>query len=231
MTLDRYLAVARPLGAAIVVAFSLSVAPALGQAPPADPTVLTPPVGTLPAPPTPPVATAPATQNTVTTTGPVNSTTSISVGTLAGQVLTWIAAVFSVPVGTLITAWLYRLFAKAGIDITDAMRARLQEMIVNGLNVGAKTAAADLRNKGNVEIKNATIRSTVAYVQEHGAAELKAIGVDPNSNIAVDAIKARIETAINDVNQPTPKVLTELPVTPVAPTNSDKVTTAAPSKT
>jgi hypothetical protein len=51
------------------------------------------------------------------------------------------------------------------------------------------------------------VASTVAYVQDHGADTLKKLGIDPNSNIAVDAIKARIETAINDPAAPTPPVL------------------------
>src|ERR1700731_3322155 len=51
-----------------------------------------------------------ATTNTVQTTGPVTADTTISVGTLAGQVLTWAAAAFSVPIGSLLTVWLVRLF-------------------------------------------------------------------------------------------------------------------------
>ena len=154
---------------------------------------------------------APATQNTVTTTGPVSSETTISVGTLAGQVLTWIASVFSVPIGGLLTAWLYRLFTKAGVDMTDAMRARLQEIVVNGINHGAQKASADIAGRGRVDIKNTAVAHAINYVQEHGADELKALGVDPNSNVAVDVIKARIETAITDANTPTNKVLDPTP--------------------
>lgn len=160
---------------------------------------------------------APATQNVVTTTGPVTSDTTISVGTLAGQALTWLAFAFGAPIGTLLTAWLYRLFAKAGVDMTDAMRARLQQMVINGINIGAHKAATDLAGKGRIEIKNAAVASAVSYVQEHGAAELKAIGIDPNSNIAIDAIKARIETAIVDVNTPTNKILDAAPLPPSSP--------------
>jgi hypothetical protein len=148
-----------------------------------------------------------ATQNTITTTGPVTSDTVISLGTLAGQVLTWVMAVFGVPVGTLLTAWLYRLFTKAGVDITDAMRDRLQQMVVNGLNIGAATATTELAGKGQIAIKNRAIQRAVLYVQEHGAQELKAMGINPTSNIAVDAINARIQTAITDANTPTPKIL------------------------
>lgn len=148
-----------------------------------------------------------ATTNTVTTTGPVTSDTTISVGTLAGQVLTWVVAVFGVPIGSLLTAWLYRLFQQAGVTMTDSMRARLQEMVVNGLNIGVAKATAGMTGKAPVQIKNEAVEHAIDYVQLHGANELKALGFDPSSNIAVDAIKARIETAITDINTPTPKVL------------------------
>ncbi len=132
---------------------------------------------------------------------------SISVGTLASEVLTWVVAVFGVPIGTLLTAWLYRLFAKAGIDMTDAMRARLQDTVINGINFGAKIAEAEMAGKGQIAIKNRAIEHAISYVQEHGAAELKKVGVDPYSGTAVDAIRARIETAITDASAPTPKIL------------------------
>lgn len=148
-----------------------------------------------------------ATTNTVTTTGPVTSDTTISVGTLAGQVLTWVVAVFGVPIGSLLTAWLYRLFQQAGVTMTDSMRARLQEMVVNGLNIGVARATAGMDGKAPLQIKNEAVEHAINYVQLHGADELKALGFDPSSNIAVDAIKARIETAITDTNTPTPKVL------------------------
>lgn len=163
--------------------------------------------------------------NTITTTAPVTSETTISVGTLAGQVLTWIAAVFSVPLGTLAAAWLYRLFALAGVQTTEVMRQRLQEMIVNGLNVGARKAENELRGRGQIEIKNKAVAETVQYVQKHGADTLKYLGVDPASNKAVEAIKARIETAIADAATPTPAVLTPPPPVPVpAPPDRPGVT-------
>jgi hypothetical protein len=191
----------------LAVAALLAAAP-IASAQPAPETPLTG-YGTSTAVPLPPPAPGipAATQNTVTTTGPVTSDTTISVGTLAGQVLTWIAAVFGVPIGGLLTAWLYRLSRLAGVQITDAMRARLQDIVVNGLNIGVKKAATDLRGRGQVDVKNEAVAHAVEYVQVHGADSLKALGIDPGSDLAVEAIKARIETAITDVNAPTPKVL------------------------
>lgn len=148
-----------------------------------------------------------ATQNTITTTAPVTSETTISVGTLAGQVLNWMAVVFGVPIGTLLSAWLWRLFTSAGLTIGDQARARLQQMVINGLNASAKAAEGALEGRGKIVVKNQVIAGAVTYVQQHGADTLKQLGVDPYSNIAVDAIKARIETAIADPMTPTPAVL------------------------
>lgn len=160
--------------------------------------------------------TAPAaTQNTITTTAPVTSETTISVGTVASQALQWVVAVFGAVLGTAGTALLMRMFKAAGLSISDAARARLQEMVINGLNISAKAAEDSLAGKGKIAIKNAIVADAVNYVQAHGAETLKQLGVDPNSNLAVDAIKARIETAIADPMSPTPAVLD-----PVTPANS-----------
>jgi hypothetical protein len=154
------------------------------------------------------VAPAPAaTQNTVTTTGPVSSETTISVGSLAGEVLQWLAAAFGVPIGGLLTAWLYRLFKLAGVQVSDGLRSKLQEIIVNGLNAGAKVEAANMQGKDQIAIKNAVVQQAVVYAQAHGADTIKALGLDPQSGAAVEAIKARIETAIADPTVPTPAVL------------------------
>ena len=148
-----------------------------------------------------------ATQNTITTTAPVTSNTTISTGTVAGTVLTWAATAFGGVLTGAITTLIYRLFNEAGIRMSDAARARLQEIVVNGLNIGAKIAAENLAGKGQVEVKNEVVAQAVAYTQAHGAATIKTLGLDPTSGAAVEAIKARIETAIADPNTPTPAVL------------------------
>ena len=157
---------------------------------------------------TPAVAPAPAvTQNTVTTTGPVKSETTISVGTLAGSILNWIMVAFGPVIGSMVVLILVRTLKKLGIDATDSMRARLQEIVVNGLNAGAKNATEQMQGKDQITIKNAVVAQAVAYTQAHGADEIKALGLDPHSGPAVEAIKARIETAINDPTMPTPPIL------------------------
>jgi hypothetical protein len=144
---------------------------------------------------------------TITTSAPVSAETTISLGTYAGQALMWLAAAFSVPVGTILTGWLFRLFKLAGVQATDQMRQKLQEIVVNGLNAAAANNADRFQDLGKVEIRNVVIRDAIRYAQDHGAETIKALGLDPSSGAAVEAIKARIETAITDPTVPTPTVV------------------------
>lgn len=155
-----------------------------------------------------PAAVAPAaTQNTITTSGPVSSNTTISAGTLAGQVLAWATLAFGGGLSTLLGTLIYRALKLVGVKITDAARARLGDVILNAMNFGAKKAEEDLAGKDPIEIKNAAVAFAVAYVQAHGAETIKTLGLDPTSGAAVEAIKARIATAVADPSVATPAVL------------------------
>lgn len=143
----------------------------------------------------------------------------VHTGDIGASVLEWAAAAFTTIVGTAATAFLSRWFAHLGVQMTDDMRARLQGIVVNGLNLAAKEAEAGLRGKGIVEVKNEVAARTIKYVQDHGKDTLKALGLDPMSPAAVEAIKARIETAITDPAAPTPALVTppqSVPVVAVA---------------
>jgi hypothetical protein len=100
-----------------------------------------------------------------------------------------------------------RVLKQLGIVATEALRARLQEVVINGLNFGAQEAEKHLEGKGQVEIKSQIVQTAVAYTQDHAADTIKALGLDPQSGKAVEAIKARIETAIADPIAPTPAIL------------------------
>ena len=127
--------------------------------------------------------------------------------TLAGQVLTWAATAFGSLLATIFAAWGVRLFKLAGQDLSASARARLQEIILNGLNIGAQAAAKNLAGRDPVVVKDAVVAQAIAYTQTHGADTIKALGLDPHNGTAVEAIRARIETAIADPNVPTPEVL------------------------
>lgn len=150
---------------------------------------------------------APASQTTVNTTAPVSTDTTVSVGTLAGEVLTWLADAFSIPVCGLLIALLLRAFKWFGVQVTTQMRDQLQSVVVNGLNAAAKNIDQKLQGQLPIEVKNQIVADAVTYTQTHAADTIKALGLDPQSGAAVQAIKARIETAIADPLAPTPPVL------------------------
>lgn len=131
----------------------------------------------------------------------------ISTGTLTGKILTWLTAAFGTTIATVLTTLLVRMLKQAGVETAKGFSDNLQRIIVNGLNLGAAAAGATLKDKGNIAIKNQVIASAVQYTQAHASETIKALGLDPQSGRAVEAIKARIETAISDPAAPTPPAL------------------------
>ncbi len=144
---------------------------------------------------------------TIVQAPPVAPPAVIDTGSIAGQALMWVITTFGGLAGAALTGLLYRLLQKAGVDLTQAQRDKLQDIVVNGLNLSAAKAAQDMQGRGQIEIKNAAVANAVTYAQTHAADTLKSLGLDPTSTAAVDAIKARIETAIADDNTPTAAVL------------------------
>ena len=136
-----------------------------------------------------------------------DSTTTVSVGTLAGQVLTWAVTAFGGVITTVGTFWILRLAKKAGIEGADLMSKQLNETLLNGLNDGAARIAAGVQGQGTVQIKNQVIQSAIEYAQAHRAETIQALGLDPSSGKTVEALRARIATLVNDPSSPTPPVL------------------------
>lgn len=131
----------------------------------------------------------------------------ISTGTWAGEVLMWATTAFGGVITAAAVALILKVMKKFGVDITTVQKAQLQELVVNGINKGAAEAQKRLRGQGTIEIKNAATQIAIEYVQSHGSDTIKALGLDPNSGEVVEAIKARIETAIADPAQPTHAIL------------------------
>lgn len=128
----------------------------------------------------------------------------VSVGTLAGEILTWAAAAFSVPVGGLLTLWLTRLFKSAGLEVTKQMSDQLNTVLVNGLNDAATNGAKLTSGKINLAIKDPIIASAIQYAIDRKPDTLKALGLDPNDGETVKVLRARIATLAQDPAVPTP---------------------------
>lgn len=152
-----------------------------------------------------------ATQNTITTTAPVTSETTISVGTWAGQTLLWVVATFGSTLGLALTTLIVRMLKNAGVVGAQLLSDKLDQLVLHGLNFAADEAAKDMAGKGTIEIKDDIAGRTLTYVQQHGADTIKALGMQPESVMAIEAIKARIATAVADPDKPTPAVLDPKP--------------------
>lgn len=185
-------------GAGYGAAFSIGTAAlwysAFALAQNVDPGFITDAPGYTPAPVAPGIA-------------PIGTPVFVNVGSLGSDVLTWMAAVFTPVLGSILTAAIYQFLKKMGIDMTDAMRARLQEVVVNGLNIGAAKAEDALRSAPAVDVKSTAVAHAIEYVQAHGADTLKALGFDPKDQKTIEAIQARAESAILNPNVPTASIL------------------------
>jgi hypothetical protein len=151
----------------------------------------------------------------------------VDTGTLAGQVITWVWTTFGGVISSMLTALLYKLFKKAGVDLNQAQRDKLQQITENALAISAHEVAGAASGKGKIEVRNAVIANAVRYVQLHAADTIKALGGDPLSQATVEAIKARALAAINDPAKSTPAVLDE--PAPSAPPSAAPAVAAAPT--
>lgn len=134
----------------------------------------------------------------------------VSGGGIAASIIEWLQVAFGSVIGLGLTALVFKGLKLLGINVTDANKSQLQAIIVNGLNDAASKAAVSLRDnkKLDIDIKSQVVADAVSYAQKHGADTIKALGLDPKSGDAVEAIKARIETALNDPATPTPAAVT-----------------------
>lgn len=143
------------------------------------------------------------------------TTTVVNGGTLAAQVIEWLKVAFGTVLAGMGTLAIVRIRAYFGVLTTDAQKAALQEIAVNGVNAAASKAEDALKANPNlsIDVKDAVVADAIGYVQAHGAETIKALGMDPKSGDAVEAIRARVATAMNSPATPT---VTATSVTPAA---------------
>lgn len=131
--------------------------------------------------------------------------TTVQGGTIAANIIEWLTVAFGSVIATLAAAIAVKVLNYFGVKTTDVQKAQLQSIIVNGINAAAtkaKTQLADNRDL-DITVKNQIVADAISYTQRHAAETIKALGLDPQSGEAVEAIRARIETAIADPAAPT----------------------------
>lgn len=150
----------------------------------------------------------------VTTETPAGTTTVTTVkgGTIAASIIEWMQVAFGGVIGAGVLAGIVKGLQWMGIQVTTQMKGQLQAIIINGINDAAAKAQVALKSsdKLDIQVKNQIIADAVDYTQRHAPDTIKALGLDPKSGEAVEAIRARIETALNDPTTPTPAEITPL---------------------
>lgn len=150
------------------------------------------------------------TTQTKTPTEPTSVTTTVKGGTLAADVLQWIQIALLPAVGAAIIGLVLRGMSWLGIATTSQQSDQLKKIAVEGLNSAFSTLEGRLRSdpRLDINVKGQIMADAIAYTQEHAKETLSAMGLDPKSGKAVDAIRAKIETALNDPNIATPDAIT-----------------------
>lgn len=137
-------------------------------------------------------------------------TTVVSIGTLSGELLNWLALVFGAPVASFLVLWLRALAKKVGVDVSQAMSDKLQDIFKRGLQIEAAKVGADLDGKLDVSVQNKLLAGAVEYAKAHGADTIKDLAsgnstlgflksFDPNDPKVQEALAARATAALNEI--------------------------------
>lgn len=131
--------------------------------------------------------------------------TTIHGGQILANVLAYVGSAFGVAFAGLVTAVVYKVLGKLGVEVTAQQKEALNSVIVNGLNDASAKAQASVGSNAalDLNVKSQIVASAVAYTQTHAADTIKALGLDPQSGQAVQAIRARMTTLVADPAQPT----------------------------
>jgi hypothetical protein len=136
----------------------------------------------------------------------------IAGGDLAAELINWLALVFGAPVAGFVVMWARALAKKAGVDMSDAMGAKLDDMLQRGITQAAAKAGHDLQGTLQVDVQNKLLQEAVQYAQAHGANTINDLAagnsllaplkqVDPNDPQVQAALRARA-TALLDKMTP-----------------------------
>lgn len=137
-------------------------------------------------------------------------------GQILSDIVAWGATAFGTVIAAVVTAGVYKFLQWMGIQVTDSQKTQLQAVVVNGLNAAASRAQTGLKSNTalDISVQSQVVNEAVRYAQDHAADTIKALGLDPESGQAVEAIRARIATAIVDPTAPTNPAITPAAVQP-----------------
>jgi hypothetical protein len=171
---------------------------------------------------------APTPAPVVTVTQPTPPKETVAFGDYAGAIIEWMVPILMPLIAAALVDLYVKLRARLGLTTSDAQRAKFQEIVENGVALGAHDAQANLSGKLTYEVKNQVMASAVAYAKEHGSDTLKAIGVDPTSPAAEEAIRARAAKMLANLDAAATAVASGVPASPPSPLSPATPSAAAP---
>lgn len=124
----------------------------------------------------------------------------VAFGDYAGAILQWMLPILLPIISGILVDLYVKLRTKLGLSTSDAQRDKFQEIISNGVALGAHDARASLAGKLNFEVKDQIMATAVAYAKAHGADTIKVLGLDPMSPEAEEAIRARVAKLLSDAD-------------------------------
>ena len=156
---------------------------------------------------------------------PAEPATSVSLGSWIADLLGSLVAVFGSVIATFLTKWVMAVAKTAGVNATQAMSDRLNDIIARGLHDGALRLGEDITGRLNVQVKSEIVAQAVAYAQAHGADTVKnLVGVDIHDPMVIQALQARAATVLSGIgpdavlapkNAPAASVAAAIPAQPV----------------
>lgn len=126
-------------------------------------------------------------------------------GQILSDIVAWGATAFGAALAAFLTKVVYAFASKIGVEVTQQQRDMLQSIALNGINDAAARARAALGTNQNLDLKvqQKIVYDAIKYTQDHAKDTITALGLDPDSGQAVQAIRARIATAVQDPAQHT----------------------------
>lgn len=124
----------------------------------------------------------------VMTSGAFAADTTVSVGSALGVVLELIVTLLGAPLAAVVGLWIQRLARQIGVEITDADRARLDELVRNGAIYAAHRAGVALDGNWSVDVRAQILADTANYALTYGRDTLKRLKAPVGDAAAMEAI-------------------------------------------
>lgn len=122
----------------------------------------------------------------------------VMLGDYAGAALEWMLPILAPVIAAFLVDALIKLRQMLGQTTNDAQRDKLQQMTENAVNLAGHQLNHDLAGKLPLQSRNEIMAMATDYVQAHGSETIKALGLDPTDPKAVEAIKGRIATVLEN---------------------------------